>query len=165
VARARPTTRYARSGDYSIAYQVVGDGPLDLVYVPGFVSHVEHAWEDPDLARFLNRLASFSRLILFDKRGTGLSDRVPVQKLPISRAATRGVTNIRDLLGFSTCMFNQSRYRPALAGSTPSTLMVLNSWASISFPILNKPWNRGRQRAKADALPDFVLSHLDGERP
>ena len=72
----RPTTRYAKSGDYSIAYQVVGDGQIDLVYVPGFVSHVEHGWEDPDFARFLGRLASFSRLILLDKRGTGMSDRV-----------------------------------------------------------------------------------------
>jgi pimeloyl-ACP methyl ester carboxylesterase len=75
-------TDYARSGKIHIAYQVVGDGPLDLVYVPGWVSHVELAWEEPTLARFLNRLASFSRLILFDKRGTGLSDRVPDAELP-----------------------------------------------------------------------------------
>lgn len=71
-----PVTRYAKSGEIGIAYQVVGDGPLDLVVVPGFVSHVEQAWEYPPYADFLNRLASFSRLILFDKRGTGLSDRV-----------------------------------------------------------------------------------------
>ncbi len=69
-----PTTRYARS-DVSIAYQVHGEGPLDLVFVPGFVSHVEYVWEDPTVARFLRRLASFSRLIIFDKRGQGLSDR------------------------------------------------------------------------------------------
>ena len=67
-------TRYARSGSVSIAYQVVGDGPSDLVLVPGFVSHVEVAWEQPRLARFLGRLAAFSRLIMFDKRGTGMSD-------------------------------------------------------------------------------------------
>ena len=72
----RPETRYARSGDVSVAYQVVGDGPLDLVAVPGFVSHVEWAWEEPSVARYLRRLASFSRLLLFDKRGTGLSDRI-----------------------------------------------------------------------------------------
>src|SRR5438876_11573751 len=71
-----PKTQYTRSGDLHIAYQVVGEGPLDLVYVPGWVSHVELAWEEPSMARFLQRLASFSRLILFDKRGTGLSDRV-----------------------------------------------------------------------------------------
>jgi len=72
----QPETRYAQSGDVSIAYQVVGTGPLDLLMVPGFISHLEQAWEDPAYGRFLRRLASFSRLILFDKRGTGLSDRV-----------------------------------------------------------------------------------------
>jgi pimeloyl-ACP methyl ester carboxylesterase len=71
-----PETRFAQSGDASIAYQVLGQGPLDLVMVPGFVSHVEYAWEDPSYAQFLQKLASFSRLILFDKRGTGLSDRI-----------------------------------------------------------------------------------------
>lgn len=72
-----PATRYAHSGEVSIAYQVVGDGPVDLVFAPGFISHVELAWEDPLLARCHERLASFSRLVLFDKRGTGLSDPVP----------------------------------------------------------------------------------------
>jgi pimeloyl-ACP methyl ester carboxylesterase len=72
---APPETRYARSGDVNIAYQVVGDGPLDLVLVPGFISHLEIDWELPSYAYFLRRLAAFSRLILFDKRGTGLSDR------------------------------------------------------------------------------------------
>jgi pimeloyl-ACP methyl ester carboxylesterase len=72
----QPDTRYARSGDLCIAYQVVGDGPLDLVFVPGFISNLDHYWDQPALAHFLNRLGSFSRLILFDKRGTGLSDRL-----------------------------------------------------------------------------------------
>ena len=71
-----PETRYARSGDVSIAYQVVGDGPFDLVFVPGFVSHVDLIWENPRLARFFSAFAEFSRLIVFDKRGTGASDRV-----------------------------------------------------------------------------------------
>jgi class 3 adenylate cyclase len=69
-----PTTRYARS-DVNIAYQVHGEGPLDVVFVPGFVSHAEVVWENPAVARFMRRLASFARLILFDKRGQGLSDR------------------------------------------------------------------------------------------
>jgi pimeloyl-ACP methyl ester carboxylesterase len=69
-------TQYAKAGDVHIAYQVVGDGPIDLVMVPGFVSHLECYWEEPSLARFLRRLAGFCRLILFDKRGTGLSDRL-----------------------------------------------------------------------------------------
>jgi pimeloyl-ACP methyl ester carboxylesterase len=71
-----PHTRYAKSGEVNIAYQVLGQGPLDLVYIPGWVSNIEIFWEEPALARFLTRLASFCRLILFDKRGTGLSDRV-----------------------------------------------------------------------------------------
>ena len=77
-----PETKYAKSGDVYIAYQVVGDGPRDLVFVPPFVSHVELYWEEPSLVRFLHRLASFSRLIVFDKRGTGLSDRVSNNALP-----------------------------------------------------------------------------------
>jgi pimeloyl-ACP methyl ester carboxylesterase len=74
--------RYAKSGEVSIAYQVVGDGPLDLVWVPGWTSNLELMWEEPSYARFLRRLASFSRVILLDKRGTGLSDRVPTTELP-----------------------------------------------------------------------------------
>jgi pimeloyl-ACP methyl ester carboxylesterase/class 3 adenylate cyclase len=72
----RPETNYAKSGDIHIAYQVIGSGPFDLILVPGFISHVEWFWEEPACARFLSRLASFARLILFDKRGTGLSDHV-----------------------------------------------------------------------------------------
>lgn len=71
-----PKVRYARSGDVNIAYEVLGDGPRDLVFVMGWISHLDYFWTDPSFARFLRRLASFSRLILFDKRGTGLSDRV-----------------------------------------------------------------------------------------
>jgi class 3 adenylate cyclase/esterase/lipase len=71
-----PETRYARSGEVRIAYQVTGDGPLDLVFVPGFVSNLELLGEMPEWAQFFARLAAFSRLIKFDKRGTGLSDRV-----------------------------------------------------------------------------------------
>lgn len=71
----QPQTRYAKSGDVHIAYQVVGDGPRDLVFVPGAWSHCDLMWEDPAWARFAARLATFSRVIIFDKRGTGLSDR------------------------------------------------------------------------------------------
>ncbi len=95
----RPTTRYAKSGEYSIAYQVVGDAPLDLVFVPGFVSHVEHAWEDPGFAHLLDRLASFTRLILFDKRGTGLSDRVPPRQLPSIEQRIDDVRAVMDAAG------------------------------------------------------------------
>jgi class 3 adenylate cyclase len=77
VAVAVPKTRYARSGEYSIAYQVVGDGELDIVYMPGFASNLEVFWEEPRYSRFLHRLASFSRLIIIDRLGTGLSDPLP----------------------------------------------------------------------------------------
>jgi len=71
-----PETHYARSGDVNIAYQVVGSGPRDLVFIMGWVSHLDYFWAEPSFARFLHRLSTFSRLILIDKRGTGLSDRV-----------------------------------------------------------------------------------------
>jgi pimeloyl-ACP methyl ester carboxylesterase len=94
-----PETRYARSGNLHIAYQVVGDGPRDLVMVPGFVSNVEMTWEVPAAAAFLRRLASFSRLILFDKRGTGLSDRVPVDALPGLETRMDDVRAVLDAAG------------------------------------------------------------------
>jgi len=95
-----PTTRYAKAPDgISIAYQVVGDGPRDLVWVPGWVSHLEAAWEEPTLARFFERLASFSRLILFDKRGTGLSDRVPDTELPTLETRMGDVRAVCDAVG------------------------------------------------------------------
>ncbi len=95
-----PDTRYAKgAGGYNIAYQVVGEGAVDLVFVPGFVSHVELAWEWPDLARFLERLTSFSRLILFDKRGTGLSDRVPVSEIPTLEERMDDVRAVMDAAG------------------------------------------------------------------
>jgi len=71
----RPETCYAKSGDVNIAYQVVGDGPFDLVVVPGWISNVDFAWEDPLYGDWVRRLTAFSRVIVFDKRGTGLSDR------------------------------------------------------------------------------------------
>ena len=95
----RPETRYAKSGDVNIAYQVVGDGPIDLVYVPGWISNVELDWEEPALAHVLERLASFSRLILFDKRGTGLSDPVPLDRLPTLEERMDDVRAVLDAVG------------------------------------------------------------------
>jgi class 3 adenylate cyclase len=74
----QPITRYAKSGDVSVAYQVFGEGPVNLVLAPFFISNVEHFWEDPDISRWLMRMASFARVAMFDKRGTGMSDRVTV---------------------------------------------------------------------------------------
>jgi pimeloyl-ACP methyl ester carboxylesterase len=92
-----PQTHYARSGDVNIAYQVVGDGPIDLVFVMGWVSHLDYFWAEPSFARFLRRLASFSRLILFDKRGTGLSDRVG--ELPTLEQRMDDVRAVLDAVG------------------------------------------------------------------
>jgi len=95
----QPKTEYARSGNVHIAYQVVGQGPLDLVFVQGWVSHVELAWDEPTLASFLDRLASFSRLITFDKRGTGLSDRVPDDQLPTLEERMDDLRVVMDKVG------------------------------------------------------------------
>jgi pimeloyl-ACP methyl ester carboxylesterase/DNA-binding CsgD family transcriptional regulator len=89
--------KYARSGDVNIAYQVVGDGPIDLVLVLGWVSHLAYVWELPAMAAFLNRLASFSRLILFDKRGSGMSDRV--HPLPTLEQRMDDVRAVMDAAG------------------------------------------------------------------
>ena len=95
----QPETRYAKSGNVHIAYQVVGEGPIDLVWVPGWVSHVEYQWSNPATARALRRLATFSRLILFDKRGTGLSDRVPEHALPTLELRIDDVRAVMDAVG------------------------------------------------------------------
>ncbi len=71
----KPRTNYTKSGTFNIAYQVIGEGPVDIIYIPGWVSNIDMMWSEPRLAAFLTRLTFFSRLIIFDKRGTGLSDR------------------------------------------------------------------------------------------
>jgi len=142
-----PETQYARSGDVNIAYQVVGEGPRDLVYVPGWVSNVEMMWEQTPLARFLERLASFSRLILFDKRGTGLSDRVSNDKLPSLeqrmddvRAVLEAVGSERAALfghseGGSMCMLFAATY-PART----TALITLGAFAKRRDPDEDYPW-------------------------
>ena len=111
---AIPETRYAKSGDVNIAYQVVGERPLDLVYVPGWISNIELMWEEPAHARLLQRLASFSRLILFDKRGTGMSDPVPLDRLPTLEQRMDDVRAVMDAAGSE---------RAAIFGSSEGGLM------------------------------------------
>ena len=91
--------KYAKSGDVHIAYQVVGDGPIDLVVVPGWVSHLEANWDEPIVAHFAERLASFSRVIFFDKRGTGLSDPVSLDRLPTMEQRMEDVHVVLDAVG------------------------------------------------------------------
>jgi len=92
-------TRYAKSGDVHIAYQVVGEGPPDLVVVNGWVISLELYWDDPGWSSFFRRLASFSRLIMFDKRGTGLSDRVSVREMPTLEERMDDVRAVMDAVG------------------------------------------------------------------
>src|SRR5262249_51171673 len=90
---------YARSGEVRIAYQVVGDGPIDLILVHGWVCTFQPGWEYPKLAAFYRRLASMGRLILFDKRGTGLSDRVSPERLPDLETRMDDVRAVLDAVG------------------------------------------------------------------
>ncbi len=93
-----PESRYVKTRDgVHLAYQVVGEGPLDLVFLPGLFTHLEYQWEEPSSAKFLERLAAFSRLILFDPRGTGLSDRAP--ELPIADHQMDDVNAVLDVIG------------------------------------------------------------------
>jgi class 3 adenylate cyclase len=94
-----PETRFASADGLHIAYQVVGEGPIDVVFVPDWFNHVEAQWDEPASARFLGRLASFSRLVLFDKRGTGLSDPVPLSDLPTVEAWMDDLRIVLDTVG------------------------------------------------------------------
>jgi class 3 adenylate cyclase len=108
-----PVTRYAKSGEFDIAYQVLGDGPVDLVFVPGWISHLDLQWEEPALARFLRGLSSFSRLIVFDKRGIGLSDRVSAERMPAMEERMDDVRAVLDAVGSErTAVFCQGYGAP-----------------------------------------------------
>ena len=95
----RPRVRYAKRGRFSIAYQVMGEGPVDIVLSPGWVTHLDLAWDVPELARFLQRLSSLGRLILLDTRGTGLSDRVSPDALPPLEERMEDVLAVMDATG------------------------------------------------------------------
>ena len=94
-----PETKYARAGDLYIAYQVVGDGPFDLVFLPDWVNHVELRWEEPRSEGFQKRLASFSRLILFNPRGMGASDPVPITESPTAEQWMDDLRTVLDAVG------------------------------------------------------------------
>jgi pimeloyl-ACP methyl ester carboxylesterase len=147
VGGVRPETRYARSDDLNIAYQVVGDGPFDLVLVSGFVSHLDMDWDDPHSAHFLTRLASFSRLIRFDKRGTGLSDRVPVSELPTLEERMDDVRAVLDAVGSErAALLGYSEGGPLcllFAATYPdrtSALALYATYATRSDPDDDYPW-------------------------
>lgn len=127
-------TRYARSGDVHIAYQVSGDGPFDLVYVPPFVSHVELAWQIPSIVKLIERLASFSRLIRFDKRGTGMSDRV--EGVPTLETRMDDVRAVMDAVGSErAALLGASEGGPMtalFAATYPDRCWALVLWATFA---------------------------------
>jgi class 3 adenylate cyclase len=153
---APPETRYAKSGDVNIAYKVVGDGPLDLVLVPGFVSHLDLDWEEPRYAHLLRRLASFSRLIMFDKRGTGLSDRPG--GLPDLETRMDDVRAVMDAAGSErAALFGYSEGGPmcALFAATypgrTSALVLYGTYAKRQDPDDDYPWAATREQREAYA--------------
>jgi pimeloyl-ACP methyl ester carboxylesterase/DNA-binding CsgD family transcriptional regulator len=162
--RSPSPTRYANSGGVHIAYQVVGEGSLDLIFVPGWVSHVEHHWEEPRLAYFLHRLARFSRLIILDKRGTGLSDRVvPApdleQRMDDVRAVQDAVGSERAVVfgyseGGSMCQLFAATY-PART----LALITYGCWAK-RLRTDDYPW--GPSLEDRQRFYDFIISNWGG---
>jgi pimeloyl-ACP methyl ester carboxylesterase len=141
----RAPVRYARSGDVNVAYQVTGDGPFDLVLVPGFFSHLEIDWEHPEHAHFLERLGSFARLIRFDKRGTGLSDRGV--GLPDFETRMDDVRAVMDAVGSKqAALFGYSEGGPMcvlFAATYPErtrALVLYGTYAKRSNPDDDYPW-------------------------
>lgn len=146
-----PPTQYAKSGDVNIAYQVAGEGAVDMVYVPGWISNVERNWEEPSYSRFLTRLTSFSRLILFDKRGTGLSDRVDEHDLPTLEQRMDDVRAVMDAAGSEgAALFGVSEGGPMcalFAASHPdrtTALIVYGTYARRARTD-DYPWGRSQE--------------------
>ena len=154
-----PSTRYARSGDASIAYQVVGDGPTDLVLVLGFATHLDLQWEMPPFARFFERISSFSRLILFDKRGTGLSD--PVAEAPTLEQRIDDVRAVMDAAGSErAALFGISEGGPMsllFAATHPErvTALVLHGAMGRTTWAPDYPW-----AVPADALRESAAEFI-----
>lgn len=169
-----PVTRYAKSGEIHVAYHVFGDGPVHLVFVPGFVSHIENYWDDPDMARWLRRLGSFARVIMFDKRGTGLSDRVT--QLPALDERMDDVRAVMDAVGVErAAVFGISEGGPLtalFAATHPDRCRALvlygsfarfSSWISTDqqfesfIEYIDREWGTG------GSLPAFAPSR-EGDR-
>jgi class 3 adenylate cyclase/pimeloyl-ACP methyl ester carboxylesterase len=129
-----PVTRYARSGDASIAYQVIGEGPLDMLFLPGWISQIEQLWETPANRRFIERLAAFTRLILYDSRGTGLSDRV-LEAYTLEQEAEDAVAVLDAAGSERTAIFTYSvggLIGAQLAADLPERVGALIMYASVA---------------------------------
>jgi DNA-binding winged helix-turn-helix (wHTH) protein len=157
----RPPVQYARCGDVNIAYQVLGSGPIDLVFVMGWVSHLEYFWHEPSFARFLRRLAGFSRLILFDKRGTGLSDRIAdLPSLEERMEDVRAVMNAAQsrravLLGVSEGGPMCSLFAATYPDQTEALIMIGTYARRLRAP--DYPWAPTQEEREA-----FCREILDG---
>ena len=166
LAHPAPSVHYARSGDVNIAYQVVGRGPVDFVFVMGWVSHLEYFWNEPAFARFLSRLARMSRLILFDKRGTGLSDAVPTSRLPTLEQRMDDVRAVMDAAGSERAvLMGVSEGGPLctlFAATYPEkteALVMVGSYAR-RLRDANYPW--GSTREERDAFCRSLLEQWGG---
>jgi len=166
-----PKTQYTKSGGLHIAYQVTGNGPLDLIVVPGFVSHLEHQWEHPWSARFFERQGSFSRLIRFDKRGTGLSDRVG--GIPTLEQRMDDVRAVMDAVGSQRgALFGVSEGGPMsllFAATYPtriSALVLYGCYARRSWAP-DHPWGHteGEWQAMIDHIEEGWGERPDGRAP
>jgi class 3 adenylate cyclase len=162
-----PQTRYVKAADgVSIAYQVVGDGPRDLVWVPGWVSHLEAAWEEPTLARFFEQLASFSKLILFDKRGTGLSDRVAVSDLPTLETRMSDVLSVCDAVGSQRAsLFGVSEGAPMcvlFAATYPARTTSIILFGGYARRAASADYPIGRSEESLQAFLDEIASDWGG---
>ena len=139
-----PEIRYTRSGNVVLAYQVTGEGPLDLVFVPGWISNIEMAWELPEFARFLARLSGFARLIWFDKRGTGLSDRVAGAVTLEERSDD--IRAVMDAAGSRQAAlvgwFDGGAIAASFAATYPQRLsgLVIGSFTARAAPEAGQPW-------------------------
>jgi pimeloyl-ACP methyl ester carboxylesterase len=147
-----PETRYTRNGDVNIAYQVVGDGPLDLVFVHGWAWSFDPGWDMEPIARFYRRLASFSRLILFDKRGTGLSDRVPPDNLPTLETRMDDMRAVMDAVGVE---------RAAVLGHSEGGAMC--ALFAATYPARTKALVMVGSPARTMWAPDYPLGATDEE--
>jgi pimeloyl-ACP methyl ester carboxylesterase len=149
-----PETVYARSGDVSIAYQVLGEGPFDVVYVPGFLSHIELRWGVPSFASALTQLASFSRLILFDKRGTGMSDRF--SGMPTLETRMDDLRAVMDAVGCQrAALFGVSEGAPMsllFAATYPgrTSALVLRGGYPRAMWAPDYPWGQSAQQHRHD---------------
>lgn len=156
-----PEVRYARSGDVSIAYQVFGEGDVDLVIAHGFFSHIEVDWEWPPFARFLKRLGSFARVVLFDKRGTGLSD--PMEGAPTLEERVDDIRAVMDAAGSErAALFGYSEGGPMcamFAASHPERVTALILYGTFARIAHAPDYEIGMPQGLLDGFIDELREH------